>query len=479
MKEITENFRKKLADLASGLNLEVSDRLESDGRLRIHFTARFPLWFQVEVDEKQDAAFLYAVARAQGINGDKSDYHDLLAGILAICLRLSNTASARTIEIEMVDILPGEIYAKRIYFEKQPPATYVTLSEPDYDLIGAILEASTLAAWTISEIWNSLGEGIQEEQYLEPEDLSWVSQVARSLRIKLDSPDVSYYARKYPTWEYFRIISSGLFALRFGTPLPDLRIPFDEVPQIIDGVTGQLLHSPSIKNYIGHKTLKLGSRILETFGQKLSDVLIVPIDSHLYLFSNRGVVGIPANCDLEAYLEERERVSERHRAESRILFSSVSFVWSSSVNDEEFENLILELLNREPGVVRARKIGRGREPDSGRDILVEWFRTPVKEEEFSSQRVVVQCKAYARPVGKSKVLDITDLLRFHNSRGYLLVALSGVTKPLIDYLERENERKEYWTDWWTRIEIEERMRANMDVVARYSAMVKVIQVAFP
>lgn len=146
MKEITENFRNRLADLVSDLNLEISDRLESNGRIQIHFTAGFPLWFQVEVDEKQDAAFLYGVARAQGINGDKSDYHDLLAAILAICLRLSNTASARTIGIEMVDILPGEIYAKRIYFDKQPPATYVILSKPDYDLIGAILEASTWAA---------------------------------------------------------------------------------------------------------------------------------------------------------------------------------------------------------------------------------------------------------------------------------------------------------------------------------------------
>src|SRR5215475_14790582 len=110
MKETTEKFRQKIAEIASNLNLGISDELESYGKIWIKFTPIFPLWFQVEIDEDEDAAFIYAVARASGINGDKSDYHDLLTAILAIYLRLSDTASGFLTKLELADILPGEIH---------------------------------------------------------------------------------------------------------------------------------------------------------------------------------------------------------------------------------------------------------------------------------------------------------------------------------------------------------------------------------
>jgi hypothetical protein len=107
--------------------------------------------------------------------------------------------------------------------------------------------------------------------------------------------------------------------------------------------------------------------------------------------------------------------------------------------------MILELLNREPGVQRARQIGRGREPDQGRDILAEWYRPhkSSKENPLRLDRVVVQCKSGAAAANKGEVRDIVDVLTFHRSTGYLLVARAGVTKPLIDFLERLSERPEH------------------------------------
>jgi hypothetical protein len=478
MKEITEQFRQKIAEIVTNLNLDISDKLESYGRIWIKFTPSFPLWFQIEIDEDEDAAFIYAVARAHGINGDKSDYHDLLTAILAICLRLSDTASVLLTKLEMADILPGEIYSTRVIFDRQPPATFISLQKPDYDLITRILEESTLAAWVISQVWNILGEGIEEEKYLPPEDSAWVAQVGSYLKVKPDSQNVNCYSRKFPTWEYFRVINRDIFVIKFKASLINLPLVqnFKKSNVILDGVEGQIVTSSLIRNFISHKSLRTSARILKAFGQGLSDIVVVPTESHLYLLVKGGIIGIRSNGGIEAYIEEKARVLKRHQVEAKILLSSVQFEWNSSVDGDEFENLIVELLSREPGVIRARKIGQGNEPDFRRDILVEWYRPSTGESAFQLQRVVVQCKAHNRPVGKSKVSDITDLLRFHGSAGYLLVALSGVTKPLIDYLEKEDEKKEYWTDWWSRIEIEERMRANMDIVARYLHIVKIIKV---
>ena len=478
MKEITEQFRQKIAEIVSDLGLDISDRLESYKKIWINFTPVFPLWFQVEIDEDEDAAFIYAVARAQGIIGDKSDYHDLLTAILATCLRLSDTASVFLTKLEMADILPGEIYSTRVIFDRQPPATFISLHNPDYGLITRILKESTLAAWVISRIWNLLGEGTEEEKYLPPEDPAWVSQVASHLRVKPDSHNVNCYSRKFPTWDYFRVINKDIFVIKFEASLTNMPIVenFKKSYVTLDGVEGQVVTSSSIRSFVSHKSLKVSARILKAFGQELSDAVIVPTESHLYLLVEGGIIGIRSNGGIEAYIEEKERILKRHQMEAKILLSSVQFEWNSRVDGDEFENLIVELLGREPGVIRARKIGQGNEPDFGRDILAEWYRPSTGDTAFQLQRVVVQCKAYNRPVGKSKVSDITDLLRFHESAGYLLVALSGVTKPLIDYLEKENEKKEYWTDWWSRIEIEERMRANLDIAARYSHIVKIIEV---
>ncbi len=161
-------------------------------------------------------------------------------------------------------------------------------------------------------------------------------------------------------------------------------------------------------------------------------------------------------------------------------FSNQAFEWNDKIDDDEFENLILELLNREPGVERVRKMGKGREPDEGRDLMVEWYlpnmpQNTNKEHPLERKRVVVQCKAYKKSVDKSQVTDLVDLLYLHRARGYLLVTSSRPTNPVIRYLETLEERNGYWTDWWTRIEIEDRLRANRDVALRYSHIVKTVE----
>jgi len=194
-----------MRDLSEETGLLLSDRLPSSPNITLQFTPAFPLWLNVEIDEEEDIAFIYASVRAHGIDGDKSDYHDLLSAIFAVSLRLSNVASSRLLKIEMADILPGEIYSCNIFFDKQPPTTFINLNQPDFASIRRLLEASVLAAWITSRVWSLSGEGQSEEGCSYDEESGWASKVGSSLRVKPGSKNADHYARRNPSWEYFHL----------------------------------------------------------------------------------------------------------------------------------------------------------------------------------------------------------------------------------------------------------------------------------
>lgn len=476
---ITTNLIEKVHEIANKLGLRFVDDLALRHRISIFFSSDFPLWLNIDVDEKEEAAFLYVTGRAYGALGDKSDYHDLMSSVFAISFRLSNTSSARTLPIELSDILPGEIYAFYILFDRQPPSTFIDLRQPDFNSIEQILTASYLAALRIIAIWGLADEAADEKQYISEESVGWMLAVSKCLKVKLKSSSVRSWARKNPSWEYFRITNRGLFVAQFDFPVIRLFEVADYTRDLtmLRGVNGQIIDSVGIRNSIPSNIWKTGLRIIKALDMKVQDAVLVPTESYLYLLAGRVIVGIRSECGLESYLEEKARILQRHQFEAKALFSSIAFEWVEKVDDDEFEKLVVELLNREPGVRRARKVGKGREPDDGRDILVEWFRPRrvyTENTPFYLQNIVVQCKAHRRPIGKSNVQDILDLLYSHDARGYLLVAMSGITKPLIDYLEKINKRGEYWVDWWGRIEIEDRLRANRDIANRYTHIIKTI-----
>lgn len=93
--------------------------------------------------------------------------------------------------------------------------------------------------------------------------------------------------------------------------------------------------------------------------------------------------------------------------------------------------------------------------------------TPAK-----SLNVVVQVKALNPSVGKSKVQDIRDTVDVHDATGYFLVAFPQPANSLVEHLGAL-AKKGIWTDWWDRAQIETRLRKNIDLLARFSDLVKV------
>jgi hypothetical protein len=71
------------------------------------------------------------------------------------------------------------------------------------------------------------------------------------------------------------------------------------------------------------------------------------------------------------------------------------------------------------------------------------------------------------------VQDVNDTVRNHGCNGYFLVVSSQLTVPLTRFLEGLRNRPEIWADWWTRSEIEDRLRDRPEILARYADVVTV------
>ena len=208
------------------------------------------------------------------------------------------------------------------------------------------------------------------------------------------------------------------------------------------------------------------------------DLPCVAFDNRVLFLGTEHLVAIFRECGRPEFEMERERVRGRYELESQLLFPPTVFSWATSIPNVSFEAMICELLELEPNVVRVRRAGVTRERDAGRDLLADWVVLPTSTEAVDRSapplpvRVVIQCKASASTVGKGKVQDIRDTVDFHEAAGYFLAVSSEVSGPLIAHLDRLRQRLHWHIDWWTRLEIEQRLRRHPDVLARYPEIVQ-------
>lgn len=191
------------------------------------------------------------------------------------------------------------------------------------------------------------------------------------------------------------------------------------------------------------------------------------------------MVAINCHSGRASFDTEREHVRARFEAEAEILFPPAEFVWEPQIPDEAFEAMICELLELERGVLRTRRSGVTRERDGGRDLIAEWIPPMIAPDvgAYTSTMprepltVVVQCKTSVNTVGKGKVQDIRDTVEHHAAKGYFLAVSSQISGPLIAHLE-SLKRRMWFVDWWTRLEMEARLRRHPDVADRYRVIVR-------
>jgi hypothetical protein len=179
------------------------------------------------------------------------------------------------------------------------------------------------------------------------------------------------------------------------------------------------------RNFIDSHDAGRVAEVLRKLKGSDPDIQYIPLENTLLGIATPFIVIVHAHCGIRAFevgkrtvlavfLLEQKLLSEQRVLfhEQKLLFPATFFIWADRIDDEQFELLVLELLNVEPGVLRARRTGRSRNVDDGSDFIIDWRTAPFVGEvgnpsgQFVNRRVVGQCKAFTASVGKASAPDI-------------------------------------------------------------------------
>ena len=416
--------------------------------------------------------------------GGRTDIHDLLPVLWALVLRANGAASTTLVDFEGWTGFP-ELESRMLLFSPTGSGVRSVGSE-DRDLI----EMQAHTAWAFHALhgilrWTEWKDGDWVDD--EPPFLASVRKV-----ISFSEDDALYGRRSKPDWQYFRDHKQGIsIAVLEKEQIHDLRVALAGFEGVsVQGTHRQSVLACGIGNAVPDERVRLGSRLIHAIEghthpiaplgtSPLDGICIVPLENHCAILGLRTLVVMRAQCGLRAFSAERTKFLEKRERENAVFLQEATFTWSDKLDDARFEELIYELLQREPGVNWARKAAPTRERDAGRDMIVSWTRNAVqcvppgtRAEAIAEERPrnwVVQVKAHRPSVGKGKVTDIRDTLERHRAEGYLLVAHPEPTRQLVDHLEVLGNTLQ--VDWWDRAQIEGRLRLAPDIAARFSDLV--------
>ncbi|HEX8211774.1 MAG TPA: restriction endonuclease [Longimicrobium sp.] len=452
-----------------------------------------PIWEAAEEGETLGLMFRVRTDGWSAYPNERTDLHDGLSTLFAVFLRIRNGIScALWDEVHPITGIDTELYSR-----------YITLGQPDgFSLpadesgAGVIKDALSslpaFARWFITHTdWlPALSERAEEEATGPTPVDEWASQILGALPKESAKLESQWMHRVNPPWRHFRSVRPSVTVLRVPGLAECTRNALTAKQRwtTLQGPSQTFFLSELSSHAVGHKDVRNLHRVMRACEPttRPSEVLLVPLENRLVAVGRHHFVTLLCESGRKRFERERARIRETYRETITSLYPAQHFRWSESIDDERFELLIMELVRREPSVLWVRKVGSSKDRDGGRDLLATWTTPPLPGEALSldetpsrERRVIVQCKAYRRPVDKSRVRDIRDLLEHHDANGYLLAVSSTITSGLFDHLDHLRRRGRFWIDWWTRTEIEEKLQAHPDIIGWFSDVVRVVDAPAP
>lgn len=419
--------------------------------------------------------------------GGRTDLHDILSAIWAAILRANGVASSRLLKMEGVSG-PPELYARLLRFDQ--PFGHVMHSSSAQQVV-ALIRAHT--AWAYHRLADAVGlddPRMNKPDWWESEAPSWVSSLC-----SIAPPDGSeiWVKRSNPNWEYYTAAKNAFSVAKLDVHAATrlrLAIPLYDPVSIKLG-RRYVIQSGGLYNSVPADALKRGVEIIRRVegdstppwrgpGAKRTDhaILTIPLENHCIFLGSRTVATISCSCGYDRYLADKTAWSSQTEAAASIFNHDKEIVWTSPVDPVRFEELCHVLLEGEPGFTWVRAAGSTMDRDQGRDLVADWL-SPQNEtnlarsnEEhlFLKRRTIIQVKTRKGTVGKSHVRDVRDTIERHNATGYFLIAFPGLSNDLVNYLKTLT-RQGYWIDWWSRQQIEDRLRRQPHIVARFNDLI--------
>ncbi|HEX8112542.1 MAG TPA: restriction endonuclease [Kofleriaceae bacterium] len=430
-------------------------------------------------------AYLSVRTTSWDFDGERTDTNDALSFFLAIVLRTLDISCALWDVPNPFSRVPSELYARYITIA-QPTRSNYSLDEQGIAQIHKLLFGVRLFETNIGQLleWDTSINQMRDSTYgwQDRTTKTWARKVAQVTGETLRSRKVQYNFRKNPCWLYYRTTGKNVAVYRssgFAARMYDFIDTLSSI-RTTQAVNATAYSSESSRNVVPNASARIAQDILARLEPNMpQSLLFFPIETHFLAIGTEHLVSVRCDCGLKAFEEERERVRARRKVEEDIFFPGITFTWAAKIDDRRFELLIRDLLAVEPGIRWVRKIGQTREGDEGRDLICEWITPPAPGEPIddrkppvATRRVIIQCKASAKSVGKSMVQDVYDTIKHHECNGYFLAVSSQLSVPLTRFLEGLRKGSEIWTDWWTRSELEDRLRNRPEILARYPDIIR-------
>jgi Restriction endonuclease len=479
-------MEREIVEFAEGLGFVTE---EGDGRVRFLLPCMGLMLLLEEISSEAVVPYFICRTRSWEWSGDRSDLHDITSSSLAAFLSCAALGSCELIGLNdpVNPALAAELHYQFVIPRQPINLSYrrsvETLSEPLF----ALHLFTRLWHTVMLEYCPSHAED-QDCRLDSPELRLWVDQIAQSLVGVLDPEEDLYIERVSPHHFYYRARAGNVSIVKSRSVVELLKatthLRRDATWRSLNGVHGELHINGDLRNYVPWDDLAKAGSVLRGVGEDLADptdVTIIALENSLLCASGEHMVSIESTSGRVAFQMEREAVLRRHQQEAEILFPMGSLRWSETIDAQRFEDLTRDLLIAEPGFVHVRSAGPVRERDGGRDLLVDAHTLALPGQTWSAQetnvhpiRIVVQCKATKRTVGRSDLPEIRDVIEDAEAQGFLLVTSSRVGASLVERLGAIRRRNQYWTDWWDRSELEIRLRRNPDILSRYPDIVEPI-----
>ena len=243
-------------------------------------------------------------------------------------------------------------------------------------------------------------EGVEEDFSFESPELNeWVNKITSVL-----GDEISHVAnvRKNPDWFYFRSFSEELSVCQsphIAKLLKKLYSGNENNIKYLHGVRAKIELFRNLSNAISYQHEDLAHKIFislddatETIAISQENQILFVSDLHLVLkHANSGFLGVA---------EEKELIWKRQQQEIELLFGDRKIEWMIETREDSavFEDLVLELLNREPYIFSVKKVAPTNQSDNGRDLICEYNmryderRVEQGESPIQIGKMIVQCK---------------------------------------------------------------------------------------
>lgn len=439
--------------------------------------------WKAKISKKDDYYYVHLYYRTEScfFNGDRTDLHEIIPVFSTLYSRIHNLISFRLIgEKNQFSGIDSELYG--MYLLPSQPIGEKLRATNSSDL-DTLYEFFLMIYILHNNMYEILNLDINAEEIFSFEDKNLDEWKEKILTIIPDE-DIIYNLRTNPDWFYFRSYKHEVSVVCCESLVKNIRNQSKNIKtKIIKGITGDLYISDNINNIIINKNIKIATDVLHSVDDCKKHILIIQ-DNISVIVGNYNLVIFSNDGGVESFNKEKNKIKKRHADESLFLFNDKKILWNieNRKHSAVFEDLILELLSREPEILSVKKVAPTFQGDNGRDLICTYNMNYSENHIDRSENIIkegcliIQCKTNLKSskkqsIGKSDV-DIANTIYDYKPDGYLLIVNTQTTRDLTEYLEKIKYRQElHKVDWWNSFDIEEKLRINPDIMSRFKEIV--------